>query len=150
MAKSAAAWKKGRGKLGVLAPLLGTWKTEADSPLGHIRCTRTFAPILGTAYVQLAVRWELPKGSYEELALYGVKAGTLTFWSFTSDGKHSQGTLADASEVHPQAIGFEADMPAGRARMVYWPDEAGGLFWAVESRTRKGWNRFTEHHYAPG
>ena len=73
----------------------------------------------------------------------------LSFWSFTSDGKRSTGALADVREVHPLAIGFEAQMPAGLARMVYWPAEGGGFRWAVESRTKKGWNRFTEHHYLP-
>jgi hypothetical protein len=33
--------------------------------------------------------------------------------------------------------------------MAYWPDGAGGFHWVVESRTKKGWNRFTEHHYRP-
>ena len=61
--------------------------------------------------------------------------------SFTSDGKRSQGALADVTDVHPEAIGFGADMPAGRARMVYWPAEDGGFRWAVESGTKKGGNR---------
>ncbi|HNO99481.1 MAG TPA: hypothetical protein PKM83_07040, partial [Ferruginibacter sp.] len=65
----------------------------------------------------------------------------------TSDGKHSQGTLSDGSDVHPEAICFEALMPAGIARMVYWPNEEGGFNWAVESKNKKGWNRFTQHHY---
>ena len=38
-------------------------------------------------------------------------------------------------------------MPAGLARMIYWPDEAGGFYWAVEARNQKGWKRFTQHHY---
>jgi hypothetical protein len=38
-------------------------------------------------------------------------------------------------------------MPAGRARQLYWPDAEEGFYWAVESQTKKGWNRFTEHHY---
>lgn len=38
-------------------------------------------------------------------------------------------------------------MPTGRARMIYWPDEDGGFRWAVESKNKKGWHRFTEHHY---
>jgi hypothetical protein len=33
--------------------------------------------------------------------------------------------------------------------MVYWPDEGEGFHWVVESKTKKGWNRFTEHHYLP-
>ena len=38
-------------------------------------------------------------------------------------------------------------MPAGLARMTFWPDETEGYRWAVESKTKKGWNRFTAHHY---
>ncbi|MFA5806109.1 MAG: hypothetical protein WC879_15840 [Melioribacteraceae bacterium] len=38
-------------------------------------------------------------------------------------------------------------MPADQARMIYWTDEQEGFHWAVESKTKKGWNRFTEHHY---
>ena len=141
-----AAWKKRPGKLGVLAPLMGAWKAEAMSPMGKIRCTRTFSPF-GSSYVQLKALWEFDKGAYEEVAIYGVKDGTLSFWSFTSDGKRSEGSLADGSDVHDQAIAFEAEMPAGRARMIYWPDEDTGIRWAVEAKTKKGWRRFTEHHY---
>lgn len=145
-------WKKGRGKLGAFAPLLGTWIAKADSPMGPVRCRRTLEPILGAKYLRLTVRWEFGKGeagkAYEELAVIGADdAGVVSFWSFTSDGKRSQGALADVTDVHPEAIGFEADMPAGRARMVYWPAGDGGFHWAVESRTKKGWNRFTRHTY---
>jgi hypothetical protein len=143
------SWKKGRGKLGVLAPLIGSWVATADSPMGKVRCTRTFMPILGGSYVQLLVRWEFADGKvYEEMAVYGVgDDGTVTFWSFTSDGKRSFGTLTDASDIHPEAIAFEAQMPAGIARMAYWPDESGGFRWAVEAKNKKGWRRFSEHHY---
>ncbi len=74
-------------------------------------------------------------------------AGPFPSGRFTSDGKRSEGTLADVTDVHPEAVGFEAQMPAGLARMVYWPDEAGGFRWAVESKNKRGWKRFTEHHY---
>ena len=30
----AKLWKKGRGKLGPLAPLLGSWIAESDTPMG--------------------------------------------------------------------------------------------------------------------
>ncbi len=149
MAKKSIRWKKGRGKLGVLAPLFGSWKAETKLPAGYgtARCTRTFEPILKGSCVQLRARWEFEKGVYEELALFGFHDGKVSFWSFTSDGKRSQGTLADGSDVHPDAIAFEAQMPAGLARMIYWPSDTGGIIWAVESKTKKGWNRFTEHHY---
>ncbi len=150
MKKTAYPWKKGRGKLGALAPLIGSWEAKAETPLGRVRCTRSFTPILGGAYVQLIARWEFKKGIYEEQALFGVDDnGKLAFWSFTSDGRHSQGAIADASDIHPQAVGFEAKMPTGLARMVYWPNEMGGVSWAVEAKTKKGWKRFTEHHYTP-
>ena len=141
-------WKKGRGKLGVLDPLLGVWEAEAVTPMGPTRCVRTFAKALNGSYVVLDAVWEFSGKQYLEHAVYGVgDEGVLTFWSFTSDGKRSTGTIADAADVHPEAVGFEARMPAGLARMVYWPAEDGGTHWAVESRTKKGWNRFTEHHY---
>jgi hypothetical protein len=152
-------WKKGRGKLGFLEPLLGRWTASAETPMGPVRCSRTFERILGGTYIRLEAVWQFNvkpakagkyAGGYQELALIGVgEGGKVSFWSFTSDGKRSQGAVADATDLHPEAIGFEAQMPAGLARMAYWPDEAGGFFWVVESKTAKGWRRFTEHHYHP-
>jgi hypothetical protein len=160
-------WKKGRGKLGFLQPLLGHWTAEAETPMGPVRCTRVFEPVLGGSYVRLTARWEFgpatttPCGEeeatrpgagrvYEEMALIGAGAGgRVCFWSFTSDGKRSEGTVADVSDLHAEAVGFEAQMPAGFARMAYWPDGTNGYFWAVESRTARGWRRFVEHHYRP-
>jgi hypothetical protein len=143
-------WKKGRGKLGFLQPLLGSWVTEADTPMGRVRCTRVFEPVLSGSYVQLKARWQFGKGAYEEIAIIGVgEGGMVAFWSFTSDGKRSQGTVADVTDLHPEAIGFEAQMPAGLARMAYWPREDGGFAWVVESKNAKGWRRFTEHSYRP-
>ena len=147
MAAKKPTWKKGPGKLGVLQPLLGNWEAKADSPMGKLRCTRSFKPVLGDKYIELTARWEFGKGAYEETAIYGVHDGVLSFWSFTSDGKRSQGQLADGKDVHAEAICFEAQMPAGLARMIYWPDDAGGFHWAVESKNKKGWHRFTQHHY---
>ena len=51
-------WKKGRGKLGALDPLLGSWQAEAESPMGPVRCTRTFSHILGGHRVLLEARWQ--------------------------------------------------------------------------------------------
>ena len=143
-------WKKGRGKLGVLDPLLGTWVAEAESEMGPVRCTRLFTRILGGKYLELRATWAFAKSSYEDLTIIGVSDdGSLHSWSFTSDGKRSQGVLADASDLHPQAVGFESQMPAGLARQAYWPHPETGFEWAVESRTRKGWRRFVHHHYKP-
>jgi hypothetical protein len=157
-------WKKGRGKLGFMQPLIGKWIADAESPMGPLQCTRSFAPF-GESYIRLDARWAFQPGGklslqqaamaakyagkpYEEVAMIGVgDDGKVGFWSFTSDGKRSQGTVADVNDIHDEAVGFEAQMPAGPARMAYWPDGDGGFFWVVESKTKKGWNRFTEHHY---
>ena len=147
------SWKKGRVKLGPLDPLLGVWVAEADTERGPLVCTRSLERVLAGKYVQLRVVWTFPGSVYEELALIGVDAKDkqVRFWSFTSDGKHSEGVLADVSDLHPQAVGFEAQMDAGLARQAYWPaDEAAGFVWVVESRTKKGWKRFVEHRYAAG
>jgi hypothetical protein len=141
-------WKKGRGKLGLFDPLLGSWQAEAKSEMGPVICRRKFKKTLSGKYIQMIVHWEFSDRSYDEFAMVGVNPEKeVSFWSFTSDGKQSQGKLADVTDVHPHAIGFEAQMPAGLARMVYWPDEEEGFHWVVESKTKKGWNRFTEHHY---
>lgn len=142
-------WTKGRGKLGVLNPLLGTWVAESDSPMGKLTCTRSFKPMLNGHYIELTAQWSFSDKIYEEVAIIGMNDGKIMFWSFTSDGKKSQGQLADGSDIHSEAICFEAQMPAGLARMIYWPDEEDGFHWAVESKVKSGWNRFTEHHYKP-
>jgi len=144
------AWKPGRGKLGLLDPLLGTWIATEDSPVGPVRCTRTYAKALNGWYVILDATWDLGTRKYSEHAVIGLNdEGLVSFWSFTSDGKRSLGTLTDAKDVHPSAIAFVAEMPAGQARMIYWPADGVGFNWAVESKTRKGWSRFTQHHYVP-
>jgi len=148
MAASKTLWKKGRGKLGIFDPLLGTWTAKAETPMGPVACMRTLAKTLNGSYLELRAEWKFGKGSYLETALIGVRAdGKVAFWSFTSDGKHSEGELTDASDVHAEAIAFVAEMPAGTARMIYWPDATDGFHWAVESKNKKGWKRFTEHHY---
>jgi hypothetical protein len=143
-------WKKGRGKLGPLTPLLGMWQAQAESPQGPVTCQRTFEKALQDTYIRLTARWIFGDTAYDEIAYFGVnRDGQLCCWSFTSDGKQSAGELAAAEDVHPQAICFEMHMPAGLARQVYWPDGADGFHWVVESRNKKGWNRFVEHHYTP-
>jgi hypothetical protein len=143
-------WKKGRGKLGLFQPLLGVWQAQAESERGPVTCRREFKQVLQGKYIQLTAVWDLPGSTYQEIAMIGVNPEKqIGFWSFTSDGKQARGQLAAVSDVHPQAIGFEAHMPAGLARNIYWPDSENGFYWAVESHTKKGWNRFVEHHYLP-
>jgi len=143
-------WKKGRGKLGIFDPLIGSWVVETDSDMGPVRVTRVFTKSLGGKYIELRAEWIFKNSQYEELTLFGAdRDKKLKFWSFTSDGKNSKGELAEATDIHPQALGFEAQMPGGLARQVYWPDSQGGFFWIVESHTQKGWNRFVEHNYEP-
>lgn len=144
-------WKKGRGKLGIFNPLIGIWLAEADSEMGPVKCRREFKKTLGSKYIQLTAFWEFSERTYQELALLGVNPDKeVSFWSFTSDGKQSQGKLADVRDIHPDAVGFEAQMPAGLARMAYWPDEEDkGFYWAAEAHTKKGWRRMSEHHYLP-
>jgi hypothetical protein len=143
-------WSKGRGKLGLFDPLLGIWQAQAKSEMDPVKCTREFKRVLAGKYIQLNASWEFADKSYNELAMIGVNSEKeVCFWSFTSDGKQSNGKLVDVTDVHPEAIGFEAQMPAGTARMAYWPDEENGFYWVVESKTIKSWNRFVEHHYSP-
>ena len=149
------AWTKGRGMLGPLKPLLGDWVTargEGDSPAATMWCSRSFT-LLGSGWIELDARWQTgPSKEYRERAIFGPgDDSTLGCFSFTSDGKRSIGRLADGSDVHERAVAFEAQMPAGLARMVYWPLEtdAPGFRFAVESRTKKGWNRFLLQRFIP-
>lgn len=144
-------WKKGRGKLGLFEPLMGSWTATEDSPeRGKLSCTRTFQKTLQNKYIELKATWQMTDKVYEDFTLFGVDADKIIcFWSFTSDGKNSMGKLSDVSDIHPEAFGFEAQMPAGLARQVFWPAEAEGFYWVVESKTKKGWNRFVKHHYLP-
>lgn len=148
-----AEWKPGRGALGLFKPLLGSWRAEAPSPMGSgtITCTRRFTEQWNGSYVRLDAAWMIGPGrAYEEVAMFGKdRDGTLAFWSFTSDGKNAAGRPTDGSDVHPRAIAFEAEMPAGTARFIYWPADDDGFLFAVENKTKKGWNRFVKHHYRP-
>lgn len=141
-------WTKGRGRLGTFTPLLGEWQTESESEMGPVKATRKFEKALDGKYIRLTAHWEYEGGSYDEIAMIGVnREKEICFWSFTSDGKQSEGKLADVTELHPQAFGFEAQMPAGLGRMAYWPHEEEGFIWVVEALTKKGWRRIVEHHY---
>ena len=149
------AWKKGRGTLGPLQPLLGAWRTansEGSTAGATMACTRSFTPF-GKGWIRLEAVWQVGPGrEYVETAFFGPgEDGVLAFFSFTNDGKSSTGRLADGSDVHAEAIASEAQMPAGLARFVYWPAEDGGpgFQFAVENRTKKGWNRFLRQDFVP-
>ena len=150
----ATAWKKGRGRMGPMAPLIGRWKAMAETPMGPVACVRDYQKF-GDLYVRLDAEWlfkgkEAALKSYREVCMFGPDAdGVLAFWSYTSDGKKSFGRLVEAKDVPPGAVCFEAQMDAGLARQVFWSDGGGGMNWVVEARTKKGWSRLAEHHYRP-
>ena len=148
-------WTKGRGLLGPLKPLIGRWITSGShgsSQAAAMRCSRSFT-MFGKGWVELDARWEIGPGKeYREIAFFGTgEDGALACYSFTNDGKRSVGRLAEASSAGDRAIAFEARMPAGLARMLYWPldDDAPGFWFAVESKTAKGWNRFLQQQFVP-
>jgi hypothetical protein len=65
-------WKKGRGKLWILAPLVGTWHADADTPDGRpgkVHCVRSFQKVLNGSYVGLTATWHMGDTVYEERAL---------------------------------------------------------------------------------
>jgi hypothetical protein len=148
-----AAWNKGRGLLGPIKPLLGRWASPpgAQESRSPSPCVRTFSDF-GERWIHLEATWDLgSRGAYREFAFFGaMRDGSLGFYSFTNDGNKSEGRLADGSDVHPTAIAFEAQMPAGLARMIYWPlDDGIGFNFAAESRTKQGWNRFLRQEFRP-
>ncbi|MEQ9314991.1 MAG: hypothetical protein RLN72_04005, partial [Henriciella sp.] len=114
------AWKPGRGKMGFMAPLLGSWEAvDPQTPMGRVVCRRNFEKILDGKFIRLTDNWDIGDGkkTYQEIAHYGLsREGVPTFWSFTTDGGTSQGTMADVSDMKDGAKGFEAMMPAGLAR----------------------------------
>ena len=151
-----SGWKKGRGALGPMAPLIGAWITtgagEGSTPAHGMSCSRAFTAF-GKDWIRLEAEWRMgDRPPYREVALFGKgEDGTLAFHSFTNDGKRSTGRLTDGIDVHPDAIAFEAQMKAGLARMVYWPRDDGepGFHFTVESRVKTGWKRFLTQAFAP-
>jgi hypothetical protein len=136
--------------LAPLTPLLGAWSAKVDTPMGRTHCTREFASVLGGTYVELIANWEFGAGhgKYEERALFGIDPnGALAFWSFTSDGGQATGAIANVDEIQPSALGFIAQMPAGRARQAYWLSSDSVLHWVVDAETAKGWERLASHEY---
>ena len=85
------AWKKGRGLLGPLQPLLGSWRTvhsEGGTAAANMACTRRFEAF-GKGWIRLDAVWQVGPGpDYVEAAFFGAgEDGALGFFSFTSDGK---------------------------------------------------------------
>lgn len=141
----------GRGLLGPMKPLLGRWLHQGEHNGQAVRVERIYEP-WGKGWVRLTATWSLPDRNYVESAFYGALSdGTLGFYSFTNDGKHSEGRLADGADVHAQAVAFVAKFPAGTGRMIAWPRDDGrpGFDFAVESQTKKGWNRFLLQRFDP-
>lgn len=146
-------WKQGRGKLGPLNPLIGSWRHTGDSTVGTVDCRRSFAWTLDKKWLALDAIWiGTGKGGsdYIEHCYFGVLSdGALGFISFINDGTQSHGTQTDVSDLHQQALGFEAVMPAGIARQAYWPHDQSGFVSRVERKVKKGWSTLVEHHYQP-
>lgn len=86
--------------------------------MGKLKCTRILEPLLGGNYIQMTVQWNFSKSVYQEHAIIGIRDSIISFWSFTSDGKNSQGSIADGTDIHPEAICFEAQMPAELAGLT--------------------------------
>ncbi|WP_262694447.1 hypothetical protein [Kordiimonas aquimaris] len=141
-------WKQGRGKMGFMQPLLGTWRVEdPDTPMGKVVCVRSYNKILDGKFIRLEANWDIGGGKkkYQEIAHYGLSRDKVpTFWSFTSDGGQTIGTFADVEAMHEGAKGFEAEMPAGLARFGFWPTETG-MTWAADAKTKSGWSRMVSH-----
>lgn len=142
-----AHWKPGRGKMGFMQPLLGTWlATDPDTPMGKVVCTRSYTKVLDGKFIRVEANWEIGESkTYQEIAHYGLNREKVpSFWSFTSDGGHSIGHLADVEAMHEGAKGFEAEMPAGLARFGFWPSETG-MIWAADAKTKTGWQSMIRH-----
>lgn len=144
-------FRLGRGLLGPLRPLLGHWVHRGEHNGQTVEVSRLYES-WGNGWVRLSATWELPGRTYAETAFYGATTeGPLGFYSFTNDGKRSEGRLADGTDVHAQAVAFVAQFPAGTGRMIAWPRDDGlpGFDFAVERQTAKGWNRFLLQRFGP-
>ena len=148
-------WRKGAGALGPMAPLMGNWRTDPPPPDANeasaTPCTRTFQPF-GPDWVRLEAVWGEGEDAYREIALFGMDGQeTLAFHSFTNDGQRSNANLSDGTDIHPEAVAFEAKMPNGAARVIYWPreDGAAGFRFGVEIKADGVWKRFITQTFGP-
>ncbi|MEO1027556.1 MAG: hypothetical protein AAFX02_00725 [Pseudomonadota bacterium] len=135
----------------ILEPLLGSWRHSGDSDLGTLICTRQFVPILGGHYVRLEANWQYddPKrDDYTELCIFGSgRDKALGFESFINDGSRSYGFATTATDAYSDAVAFQAEMPHGISRQIYWPETDGVWKWRVERKVKSGWNQIIEHTY---
>jgi hypothetical protein len=143
--KKKRALPSGARALKLLQPFLGRWSASAPG----YTVTRELSSVLGGKYLQLAVHWDLGSRQYEEHAVYGVDLADkqLKFWSFTSDGKRSEGklVLADAGVVT-----FEAKVGGGLGRMSLHSRKDGFTFTVdAQPKGAKSWKRFLEQHFTP-
>ena len=148
----------GDGKRGATVrffdPLLDRrWVTEDEGPMGAYTCERRFERVLDRKFVRMNVRWEFDDKTYEEIAMFGrdSREKRVAFWSFTSDGKNSYGANVPPDDDAPDgAVVFEAEMPAGLARMILWTtDKHEQLHVLVESKTKSGWNSIIAQTHLP-
>ena len=69
-----AHWKPGRGKMGFMQPLLGTWlATDPDTPMGKVACTRSYTKVLDGKFIRVEANWEIGESkTYQELSLIHI------------------------------------------------------------------------------
>ena len=151
-----ATWTKGRGLLGPLAPLMGAWVHEPDRLAGSVpaalRCTRLLEPF-GKDWIRLDACWDQgERGQYRETAFTSSRR---------RDGRgqgpaplllHQRRQKVRGSPVRqerrPSRGGGvripDAGRPGAGDLLAAGGRRPGESFrFAVESRTQKGWNRFT-------
>lgn len=148
-AKKGTAGRSAAAGFRKLKRYIGLWVAEGKGPMGPYRCERVIEELRGGKYLRLSAVWDIPGWKYEELAVYGVDPASkrLRFWSFTSDGKRSEGELAAPADVAKEALCFEAHFSGRRARMIWSPVGPEGFTVAVEAQTKKGWKRFLEQQF---
>ena len=133
------------------------WIFQGTGSMGDYTCERRFERILGGKFVRMEVLWQVAKHTYGEVAIFGKTAPGvdsshkgLCFSSFTTEGKASLGLQVTPEDLSTGGIAFEADMPAGRARMMLWPEGREVLWLTVASRNASGWKPFLEQRLTPG
>ena len=114
-------WKKGRGKLGPLAPLIGSWTAEADSERGPLRCERTYALILGAR--------TLPNPAPDTVTV-GVEARRYAWVFRHPGGRETQGVLHI-----PAGRPVDASITATDVIHSFWVPRLAGKMDAIPGHT---------------